>query len=144
MSFNTLSVATQLVSVLTDLSAVNSAQIGAPESVNVRLSAYVTMGSQTTKRKTSATTQRQTRMFVMFMYRVDGNETAAETALMQTVDAFFTALHADLTLNGACTDLEVNSLAADEPEYQIRTGKEAREYPVVVTVTQEGTYEVNP
>ena len=144
MSFNTQSVADELVSVLTSLSAVHSAQIGAPETVNTRLSAYVTMGSQTVARKTSSTTQRTTRMFVMFMYRVDGSETTAETALMDVIDAFMNALHADLTLNGTCTDLEASSNAADEPEYQLRVGKEFREYPVVVTVTQQGSYEVNP
>jgi hypothetical protein len=144
MSFDSLAPANRLVSVLTSLSAVNSAQIGAPESVSTRLSAYVTMGSQGVGRKTTGTTQRQTRYFVMFVYRVDGDETAAETALMQTVDAFMAALYADLTLNGTGTDLEAASLAADEPEYQLRVGKEYREYPIVVTVTQQGTYEVNP
>jgi hypothetical protein len=75
---------------------------------------------------------------------VDGAETTAETTLMDLVDAFLTALYADLTLAGTARSLEADSQAADEPEYQLRAGKEYREYPVVVTVVQQDSYAVNP
>ncbi len=144
MAFNSGAVAAQLKTVLEGLSGMAVVQIGAPESVGPRISAYVTMGGQNVSRKTTGTTQRQTRFFCMMLYRVDGAETTAETTLMSLADAFMAALYADLTLSGTCTDLEASSNLADEPEYTVRAGKEYREYPIVVIVTQQGTYEVNP
>jgi hypothetical protein len=112
--------------------------------MGAKVNSYVSMGSQQTTRKTTGTTQRQTRFFVMFAYRVDGAESTAETTLMSLVDAFMVALHNDLTLNGTVNDLEASSLAADEPEYQLRAGKEYREYPIVITTFQNGVFAVNP
>lgn len=144
MAYDTTAAANELVTLLQNLSGMGNVQIGSPESVGTRVGAYVTMGSQQDGRKTTGTTQRETRFFVMLAYRVDGAEATAETTLMGLVDAFMVALHADLTLNGTCTQLAVNSQVADEPEYQLRAGKEYREYPIIVTVTQQGTYAVNP
>lgn len=144
MSFSTVAVANQLVAVLQGLSGMGAVQIGAPESVGPRVVAYVTMGSQTTTRQVIGVVNRDTRFMCMFAYRLDGAETTAETTLMGLVDAFLNALHADLTLAGTVKSLEANSAAADEPDYQLRAGKEYREYPVVVEVKQRGSYEVNP
>ena len=144
MAYNNVAVANALVDVLDGLSNMGDVQIGSPESMSTRVSAFVTLGSLTPKRKATGITQRETRFFVMLAYRVDGAEATAETTLMGLVDAFMDALAADMTLGGVCVDLEANSLAADEPDYQLRAGKEHREYPIVVTVTQRSTYEVNP
>jgi heme A synthase len=144
MSFNTTAVANALVSVLQGLSGMGTVQIGTPESVGPRVMSYVTLGSQATTRKVIGVVTRDTRFFCMFAYRLDGAEAAAETTLMSLVDAFMAALFADLTLGGTVTSLEANSQAADEPDYQLRAGKEYREYPVMVTVTQRDSYEVNP
>lgn len=144
MSFNSAAVATELLAVLNGLSGMGAAQIGAPESVGPRVGSYVTIGGQQLTRKTAGIMQRETRFLCMFLYRVDGAETTAETTLMNLVDAFFNALHADLTLNGAVTRLEASAAAADEPEYQLRSGKEFREYPISIVVTQQGAYTVNP
>lgn len=144
MAFNSVAVANQLVTVLSGLSGMGAAQIGAPESVGPKVGSYVTMGGQQTTRHATGIMQREQRFMVMFAYRVDGAEATAETTLMGLVDAFLAALHADLTLGGTVTGLEANSVAADEPEYQLRSGKEYREYPVVVVTTQRDSYEVNP
>lgn len=144
MSFDNQAVANQLLTILTGLSGMGTAQIGAPESVGPRVSSYVTMGSQNTVRKASGIIQRETRFMCVFVYRVDQAEATAETTLMGLVDAFLAALYADLTLAGTVTSAEASSQAADDPDYQLRAGKEYREYPVVVTVTQQGSYQVNP
>jgi hypothetical protein len=102
------------------------------------------MGSQNVIRKATAITQRESRFFVMFYYRLDGAEATAETTLMSLVDAFIQAIQDDLTLGGTVFSTEINSLAADEPEYQLRAGKEYREYPMMLTSVQRSTYEVNP
>ncbi|MGL6349601.1 MAG: hypothetical protein ACRC2U_07095 [Aeromonas sp.] len=144
MSYNTAAVANELVTVLSGLSGMGGAQIGAPEAVGPRVSSYVTMGGQRTIKKATGVTQRETRFFCVLVYRVEETETAAEATLMTLVDAFFNALDADLTLNGTVFSLQADSQAADEPEYQMRSGKEYREYPIVVTVIQRDSYTVNP
>ena len=144
MSFNSLVVANQLVAVLQGLNGMGAVQIGVPESVGPRVMSYVTMGGQTTARRATGTLLREARFLCMFAYRVDGAEATAETTLMGLVDAFLGALYADLTMGGTVLGLEASSQAADEPDYQLRAGKEYREYPVMVTVTQQGSYEVNP
>lgn len=144
MSYNSGAVAAKLVTLLTGLSGMGTAQIGAPESVGPKVSAYVTMGGQSVVRKATGITQRESRFFVLFAYRVDGAEGTAETTLMEGVDAFLAALYADLTLDGTVYALEASSAAADEPDYQLRAGKEYREYPMIVTVIQRDSYAVNP
>jgi hypothetical protein len=144
MAYNATAVANALQTILAGLSGMGAVQIGAPTSIGPQVSAYVTMGSQTTVRKSSGITQREGRFFCMLAYRVDGAETTAETTLMGLVDAFMEALHTDLTLGGVVEDLTADSTAADEPDYQLRAGREYREYPVMVIVTQRSTYEVNP
>ena len=144
MAFNSGGVASALVTLLEGLSGMGDVQIGAPESMSTRVSAYVTLGSQQGTRKTTGTTQRETRFFVMLAYRVDGAESTAETTLMSLADAFMVAIDADKTLGGVVVDAVANSQAADEPDYQLRAGKEFREYPIMVIVTQRGTYEVTP
>lgn len=144
MSYNSAAVASQLVAILSGLPGMGTAQIGVPESVGLRVSAYVTLGSQTTGAKTAGIKQRETRFFVVLAYRLDGAESTAETTLMGLVDAFFQAIHDDKTLGGTVFSADVDSQAADDPDYQLRAGKEYREYPVIVTVTQQAGYAVNP
>lgn len=144
MAFNSSAVATQLVTVLGGLSGMGDSQIGAPESLGPRVGSYVTMGGQQNVRKVTGVMQRESRFLCMFAYRVDGAEATAETTLMGLVDDFLQALFADLTLSGTVDSLEVDTAAADEPDYQLRAGKEYREYPVVVTVVQRDSYTANP
>ena len=144
MSYNSGAVASALVTLMSGLAGMGSVQIGAPESMPTTVSGYVTLGSQQAVRKTTGTTQRETRFFCMLAYRVDGAEATAETTLMGLADAFMVALDADKTLGGVVHDAVANSQAADEPDYQLRAGKEFREYPIMVVVTQRSTYEVNP
>ncbi|NJN53284.1 MAG: hypothetical protein HC804_00125 [Anaerolineae bacterium] len=144
MSYDTAAVAAAIVDVLEGLTGMGAAQIGAPESIGPRVGSYVTMGSQQVIRKATGITQRESRFFVMMAYRVDGAEATAETVLMGLVDAFFQAVQDDLTLAGTVHSTEISSQAADEPEYQLRAGKEHREYPIVLIVIQRSSYAVNP
>ncbi len=144
MAYDTVGAANQLVTILDGLSGVGESALGMPPNLAVKLGAYVTMGSQRVARKATGVTQRETRLFVKFLYRLDKTESTAESTLMTAVDAFLVALQADLTLNGTVSGLEVDTSLADEPDYQAIAGKEFREYPILVTVMQYGTYEVNP
>lgn len=144
MSLNNGAVAAQLVTILSGLTGMGFSQIGAPESFGTQVGSFVSLGSQSIQRKAVGTTRRATRFFVMLAYRVDGAESTAETTLIDLVDELIVVLHNDLTLNGTVVDMEVSSLAADEPDYQLRAGKEYREYPIVITTYQDGSFEVNP
>lgn len=144
MSYNALAPANQLVTILTGLSGMGAAQLGMPLSIGPRVTSYVTMGSQASSVKAAGVKQRTTRYFVVMAYRLDDAESTAESTLMSLVDAFMQAIHDDKTLAGTVYNAEVNSLAADEPDYQLRAGKEFREYPLVVEVVQRAAYEVNP
>lgn len=144
MSFNSGAVASALVTVLEGLTGMGAVQIGAPTSVGPTVSAYVTMGSINAVRVVTGVTRRQSRFFICLCYRIDGAESTAETTLMSLVDELMADLHADLTLGGVVDDLEISSNAADDPDYQLRAGKEYREYPLIVTVAQDGVYTVNP
>lgn len=144
MAYNSGAVVSALVALLQGLSGMGNVQIGTPESVGTRVSAFVTLGSQTATRKATGITQRETRFFCMLAYRVEGAEATAETTLMTLADAFMNAIDADKTLGGVVHDATADSQAADEPDYQLRAGKEFREYPIVVTVIQRDAYAVNP
>lgn len=144
MAYDSVAVANALVSLLGGLAGMGVVQIGAPSSVGPQVSGYVTMGGQRNVRKATGVTQRDSRFMCMLAYRVDGSEGTAETVLMGLVDAAQVALHADLTLGGICHDLSVDATGADEPDYQLRAGKEYREYPLIVTVVQRDVFAVNP
>lgn len=144
MSLDTGAAAAAIVTILEGLAGMGVVQIGAPESVGPRVSAYVSMGSQRVMKKAAGVVGREARIFVQLAYRVDGAETTAETTLMGLVDDLIDALNADVTLGGVVSGSEIDTGMADEPDYQLRAGKEYREYPVVVTVRQYGTYAVNP
>lgn len=144
MAYNTSAVLTQLQTIASGLANVGAVQIGAPESVSPRVHIWITMGSMNEVIKAGGLVQRTTRFLCMFAYRVDSAEATAETTLAALVDAFLQAVNADKTLNGTALSSEVSSQAADEPAYEVRAAKEYREYPLIVTVTQQDTYEVNP
>ncbi len=140
MALNTAAVATAIIAKLTALTGMGETGIGVPESTGTRVSAYVTMGSQPNERKATQLVRRNARYFVLFAYRVGSDQATAETTLMGLVDQFLTALYADLTLGGVCKGLEIDTGLADTPDYQMRAGKEYREYPIILTAPQDATY----
>lgn len=144
MAFATKTVAQRLSAIISGLSGVGGAQLGVPESISTRVYGMVTASGQTITSKTTGTIRRQARYNCTLAYRMDGGEAAAEEAMMDILDAFLDALYADRTLGGRCKDISVDATLADTPEYQIRVGKEFREYPVIVTVVQDDSYTVNP
>ena len=144
MALNTKGVANHLVTMLQGIAGVNLVQKGVPEKQDPRLAAYVTTGSQSLTRKTSATFDRWGRMLVTFSYLTKGAESDAEDALMDAVDAFIALVMADLTLDGLVLDTNLDLGMADTPEYSILAGREYREYPVVVMYKQQDTFNVNP
>lgn len=144
MALNTKAVAQKLVTILAALTGMGSVQIGAPESWGKRVCAFVSMGGQPLVRKTTGTTARDAHYYVVLAYRLDQAESTAETTLMDLVDAFVAAVEADLTLGGTCKAVDLDLSAGDAPEYQLTAGQEFRQYPIIVSCRQYGSYATNP
>lgn len=146
MAFNTPAVADALVTLLQGLTSMATATVqkGAPMSVGTRRAAYVTAGAQRPEPKAGGMTMNDSRFFIDLAYRLDGDESAAETWLMTVIDEFLAAISADLTLGGTVSNVEIDMGMSEEPEYRERGAKEYREYPIVLTVRQYGSYVVNP
>lgn len=143
MGFNSSAVAARLVQVLEGIGV--PARIGAPQALTQRVSAWVGLGGMDVQLVATCVTQRTTRFYVLFCYRIDNEGAVAETetALMVAVDGFLEALYGDLSLDGLVDQVAVSAAMADEPNYQVRAGREFREYPVVVMCDEQGAYEVN-
>lgn len=142
MAYSLTAPANRLLAIAQGLSGIGGAQIGVPESIGQRVYAFITAGGAVTGRKAAGVMYRDQRYRVVFVYRLDGAEATAEATLMALVDAFLAALHADLTLAATCEGIEIDAGLADAPEYQIRAGKEFREWPLVVTARQYATHNV--
>ncbi len=144
MAYSTRGPAEALIALLSGLAGLGAVKTGVPESVGKRLEAFVTMGGQTIGAKATGTTYRDARYYVSFVYRLDGDEAAAELALMDLVDAFIMAVDADRTLGGSCQGTAIDPSPADDPEYRNYSGQECRQYPILVTARQCGGYNTNP
>jgi hypothetical protein len=118
--------------------------VGVPESGASRLIAYLTLGGQKPQDFAAGRCLiRPMRYRITLAYALDGNEQAAEEALGPVLDALTLALFAarDTKLGGTVDSMEEPDLSgADEPRYQMFAGSEYREYPIVVTVSQQSLY----
>lgn len=144
MAVDSTNIANAIVDVLEGLTGIGPVQIGVPKSFTERIHAFVTMAGKPMGRKNAGMTYVDHRFFVNFVYRVADAESTAETTLMALVDEFLEALHDDLTLGGVCEGLDMDVTAPDEPEYRIYAGREYRDYPVVISARQYGSYATNP
>jgi len=111
-----------------------SAQLGMPASLSAQVMCYIMGASRQASRDTFRSLLRAPRFNVTFAYRLDGSETSAEQTLTRLADAFELAQRQDVTLGGLCLHSELDFALADAPEYQTWSGKEAREYPILVTL----------
>lgn len=138
--FNTPALLDAIVAVVQGLSGMQgTVSTGVPESLPTRVSAFVTVGDLTPRRKATQLLQREARFRVTLGYRVRGAEATAERDLAALVDRFTTALYADPTLGGVATRADLDLAAADSPEYAPIAGQEYRLYPMTVMAAQQQT-----
>lgn len=137
MSFDTAGGAQALLTIVQGLSV--SGQIGVPETPGARLYCTVSAASQAYSRITlganKGKTSRDTRYLLSLVYRLDGGEATAELALMAKLDAIAVALAIGTETAGGQV-VAFDTGLADTPEYQLRAGKEYREFPILVTLRQ--------
>lgn len=147
MAFNLLAVADQLAAVVGTALGTGPVQFGAPLAIGPKVSGYLTLGDQPTILKTNTSVQRDCHFFLDISYRIDDDVaqvTVAERALMTFVDTFHKAIFADLSLNRTCMATRLETGLAETPEYRVRAAREFREYPIVVSCTQQDTYNPTP
>ena len=140
MTFDTKGAANAIKDILAGLTGIGGAQVGVPESIGPRVYGYVTAGSMNLVPTVPGTVDRDMRYTATLAYRLDGDEGAAETALMDLLDLFLNELKYGFTLSTGDRVMNVDTTLADTPEYIARTAKEYREYPVVITVRQRHVY----
>lgn len=135
--FDTAGGAQALLTIVQGLSV--GGQIGVPETPGARMYCSVTAAGQVYQKITlganAGKTSRDTRYNLTMVYRLDGNEAAAELALMAKLDLIAAAL-AIGTETGHGMVVAFDTGLADTPDYQLRAGKEYREYPILVTLRQ--------
>jgi hypothetical protein len=142
MSFDTRAGAEAILSLLSGLAGIGGAQIGVPESIGPRVYGYVTAASQSLSRKTTkGAYQREARYTATLAYRLDGDEAAAELALMDVLDQFIAALLSNRKLADGSEVTGIDTGLADLPDYIARAAAEYREYPVIITVQQFDEFE---
>jgi hypothetical protein len=134
----------RITTVLLAVPGLQAVYTGVPESLPVRVSAYVTLGRIQLADKVAGGVASYTVEYpVTFAHRVAGAEPTAETTLAAAVSAFVTAMLAERRTNlaGTVTSLGLPdfSLAA-EAEYMQVAGQEFRRLPCVIPTVQQENY----
>jgi hypothetical protein len=142
-----------LAELVRTIPAMESVQIGAPESLTNRISAWITVGDP------GEIAPRQTQVYempinlvVFFGYAVEGSEQAAEAMLadwlselvrrminnrMRTVSG--NGIDVTVNLNGSVTRMDLPQAAAGVSDYTMMAGLETRTYPIAIRVIQRET-----
>jgi len=118
--------------------------LGVPTVIGHAVGAYVALAGQRVVIKAQGVIQRSSDYYVGLCYQVVGAQSGAELALAVALDAFIRAVYLDLTLGGLVLRIDLNLAVAGTPIYQNIANQEYRTFPIVVTLTQQDTYKVNP
>jgi hypothetical protein len=139
--FQTKAVLTKLVAIVQALSGMQgTVGKGVPEALATRVSAYVTVAGQAYSLKVAQKAQKEGRWVVVFGYRVKGAEATAEDSLADLIDAFVTAILADMTLGGLVGRVDLDFGGVGDALYSTISGSEFRLYPIGVVATQTQQY----
>ena len=115
-------------------------QRGVPLDSKFQLSFCCTMGSFEIAPYAIQNLLVWTRFWCLFAHRIDGNEEAAEDAIMGIIPQFITLLYQDQSFGGIVSQIEIQAAVSDEPEYLMIRRREHREYPILVRVAQYHTF----
>lgn len=142
-----------LKDLISTIPAIESCQIGAPESLSNRISAWVTVGDP------GEIAPRMTQVYEMpmslvawFGYAVEGSEQAAEAMLADYVSELVrrtiqnrigtvtgNSVTVTVNLNGSVTRMDLPQAAAGISEYTMMAGLETRTYPLGIRIIQRET-----
>lgn len=135
--FQTKAMIPFLEGILAALDGMEHVQRGEPLDPPANVHAYILIGGQQPTRVSTGNNFKRTGHFlVMFVVRTRGEEDETEDILADLYDAFEDAILADPTCGGLTTNIELDTSAADNPEYRRMYGPEFRIYPVTVIASQ--------
>lgn len=141
---------TGLAALVHTLPAMEWVQVGAPESLSNRISAWVTIGDPGEIRPmTTGVYDLDVNLVVWFGYTVEGSEAAAEAQLADYVSGLVRALIQNrkgtvtgnavtvtMNLNGTVDRMSLPQAAAGISDYTMMAGQETRTYPLGIRVVQ--------
>jgi len=142
-----------LTELVRTIPAIESVQIGAPESLSARIVTWVTVGDpgEIAPRQTQVY-EMPMNLIVWFGYVVEGSEQAAEAQLADWITELVrrvinnrigtvtgNAVTVAVNLNGAVARMDLPAAAAGVSEYTLMAGLESRTYPLGIRVIQRET-----
>ncbi len=150
MAFNVNAALAGLAQLVRTIPAMEGVQVGAPEALSVRISAWLTIGDPgEIGPRMAGVYELPLNLIVWFGYVVEGAEGAAEAQLAdylgELVRRLITNRNGTVTgntitvtrnLNGSVDRLELPQAAAGVADYTQMAGQEARTYPLGVRVWQ--------
>jgi hypothetical protein len=134
--FNAKAMLQYVATLVGTLPGLQQVYIGVPESIESKVSAYVTIGDLTPRPFATQVAQRDPDVMVTFAYRVVGAEQTAELLICDLVDALTAAIYADRSLGGTSQNATLSMVANREPRYMAVAGAEFRSYVAVVSGLQ--------
>lgn len=135
-AFNFAAMLQQVATIVSGLTGLQQEYIGAPEAIDARVAAYVTLGDATPRPRANQVAIREPEIMVTFVYRVAGSEQTAELLIASLVDELSAAIFADRTLAGTSDDAVMDMTMNRQPAYMAIAGAEFRRYIVVITGKQ--------
>lgn len=142
-----------LAALVSTIPAIESVQVGAPESLSARISTWVTAGDPgVIAPRVTSSYDLPMNLVVWFGYVVEGSEQAAEAQLADWITELvrriiqnrFQAVSGNAVtvtpnLNGSVTRMDLPQAAAGVADYTIMAGQESRTYPLAIRVIQQET-----
>lgn len=141
MAFNAPAAITALKTLCQGLTSVQQVRLAPPKSLFAKKTVFIWFGSWVSPDVMSGVKQRELSLWLCFATVLDGDEEAAELELGAFIDEFTTAFLADRTLGGAVGSADTDGAPADDPQYQLFAGEEARLHPIRISTKQRQAYD---
>jgi hypothetical protein len=146
MGFDVEAALNGLAALVTTIPAIESVQIGAPESLSTRISVWVTVGDPSeVGSRVVGVYELPLNLIVWMGYVVEGNEQAAEALLGDYIGELVRRLISNRAgtvdgvtrnLNGSVDRMDLPQAAAGVSDYTSMAGQEARTYPLAIRIVQ--------
>lgn len=138
-----------LAALVATIPAMESVQVGAPESMTSRIATWVTMGDPgEVGPRVAGVYELPINLIVWFGYVVEGSEQAAEAQLADYISELVrrmiqnragTVDGVTRNLNGSVDRMDLPQAAAGVSDYTSMAGQEARTYPLGIRIVQRET-----
>lgn len=156
MSFDIEAALNGLAALVGTIPAMESVQIGAPESLSVRISAWVTIGDPgVVEPRVTGVYDMPVNLVCWFGYAVEGSEQASEAQLADWLSELVrrtiqnraetvtgNSLTVTRNLNGSVDRMELPQAAAGTADYTLMAGLEVRTFPVAIRIVQRENFGV--